>query len=46
MTLPIELDLDMVQADLHVKFLVRMSSGSVVRAHTHTHTHTTTGPIL
>ncbi len=31
MTLTIELDLDVVQADLHVKFLVHTSNGSVVR---------------
>ena len=48
MTLAIELDLDMVQVDLHVhvKFLVHTSNGSVVRVltdgHTHTHTHTRT----
>ncbi len=31
MTLTIELDLDIVQVDLHVKFLVRTSNCSVVR---------------
>ena len=40
MTLPIELDLDMFQVDLHVKFLVRMSNGSAVRVHTDSQTHT------
>ncbi len=40
MTLTIELDLDMVQVDLHVKFLVRTSNGSVVRVLTDGHTHT------
>ncbi len=39
MTLPIKLDLDMVRADLHVKYFVCTSNGSVVRVHTHTHTH-------
>ncbi len=41
-TLPIKLDLDMVHIDFHVKFLVRMSNGSVSRAQTHTHTDTHT----
>ena len=40
MTLPIELDLDMVQPGLYVKFLVHMSNGSIVRAHTDTHIQT------
>ena len=39
MTLTIELDLDMVQVDLCVKFLVRTSNGSVVRVLTDGHTH-------
>ena len=38
MTLLIKLDLDMVPADLHVKFLVCMSNGSVVRVQIDTHT--------
>ena len=50
MTLTFELDLDMIQVDLHVKFLVRMSNGSAVRVlnyrQTDRHTHTQTGPIL
>ncbi len=40
MTLPIKHGLDMVQADLHVKFLVSNWNGSVMRVHTHTHTQT------
>ncbi len=36
MTLAIKPDLDMVQADLHFKFLVRTQKGSVVGARTHT----------
>ena len=31
MTLTIDLDLDIVQVDLHVKFCVRTSNGSIVR---------------
>ena len=46
MALIIELDLDMVQANLHVKFLVRMSNGSVVRVLTDRQTDRQTGPIL
>ena len=46
MTLTIELDLDTVQVDLHVKFLVRKSNGSVVRVLADGHTHRQTGPIL
>ena len=38
MTLPIELDVDKVQVDLHVKVLVHTSNGSAVRAKTHTQT--------
>ena len=44
--LTIELDLAMVQLDLHVKFLVRTSNGSVVRVLTDGHTDRQTGPIL
>ncbi len=43
-TLTIELDLDMVKADLHVKFLVCMSNGSIVRAHTGRHRHGSDSP--
>ena len=46
MTLTIELDLDVVQADLHVKFLVGTSNGSVMRVLTDAQTHTQMGPIL
>ena len=35
MTLTTKLDLDMVQVDFHVKFLVGMSNDLVVRVHTH-----------
>ena len=38
MTLPVELDLDIIQADIHVNLLVCMSKGSVVRVHTNSHT--------
>ena len=44
MTFIFEVVLDMVQMDVLVKFLARMSNGSVVRERTHTHTQT--GPIL
>ena len=44
MTLTFQLDLDMIQVDLHVRFLVRMSNGSSVRVlnyrHTLPHRHT------
>ncbi len=46
MTLTIELDLDMVQVDLHVKILVHTSNGSVVRVMTDGHTDRQTGLIL
>ena len=46
MTLPIKLDLDMVQADPHVKLFVHMSNGSAMRVLTDRHTDTQTGPIL
>ncbi len=46
MALIIELDLDMVQANLRVKFLVRTSNGSVVRVLTDRQTDRQTGPIL
>ena len=36
MTLPIECDIDMVQADRHVKCHVRTSNWSIVRGHTDT----------
>ncbi len=39
MTLTIELDLDTVQVDLHVKFPLRTSNSSVVRVLTERHTH-------
>ena len=42
MTLIFDLDLDIVQVDVHVKFLVCMPNGSVVRVCTDTQT----GPIL
>ncbi len=38
MTLPIKLDLDMVQVDLHIKCFVRMSNSSAVRVLTDRHT--------
>ena len=41
-TLTIKLDLDMVQANLLVKLLVRSSNGSVVRVLTDGQTHTKT----
>ncbi len=42
MTLPIELDLDLVPVDFHVKFYVRTLNGSVMRAQTDRQTHTRT----
>ena len=42
MNLSIKLELDIIQVDFHVKFLVGTSNGSVVRVHT----HTTTGLFL
>ncbi len=45
MTLTIELDLDMIKVDLHVKFIVRTSNGSVVRVLNYRHTHTYTDSI-
>ena len=44
MTLTIKLDLDTVQFDLHVKFLVKQFSCESAQAHTDTHTQT--GQIL
>ncbi len=44
MTLTNKLDLDMVQVDLNVKFLVRKSNGSVVRVPTVGNTQM--GPII
>ncbi len=41
MTFICGLDLDMVQMDVLVKFLARMSNGSVVRVQTHKHTNQT-----
>ncbi len=40
MTSTIKRDLDMVQVDIHVKFHVRTSNGSVLRVHIVTHTKT------
>ncbi len=40
MTSTIKRDLDMVQVDIHVKFHVRTSSGSVLSVHIVTHTQT------
>ncbi len=39
MTLTIELDLDIIQVDLHVESLFSMLNGSVLRVRTHTHTN-------
>ena len=46
MTLTIELDLDKVLVDLHVRFLVCTSNGSALRVLNYTYTDTQTPPFF